>query len=198
MPRCTSAQTLLASPQHTGLYHPHLQAPGSTIFPILGSPKLDHGSALVQNYSWKPHPYGGPTLDGVTSPKPTYILHSPLYMVIENAGMLGFTTRLLKLTQFPQAHSAQSPCPCPHQPTSGRSRMLHDQIHSHIDKGSPFSISSSEPRSALGTKERLISNKIKVQSREEMRKTSPEAVPRPINDKCYTLMSESQGYKSHK
>lgn len=113
MPRCTSAQTLLASPQHTGLYHPHLQAPGSTIFPILGSPKLDHGSALVQNYSWKPHPYGGPTLDGVTSPKPTYILHSPLYMVIENAGMLGFTTRLLKLTQFPQAHSAQSPCPSP-------------------------------------------------------------------------------------
>lgn len=154
---------------------PHLQEWDSTI-----SQFSDHQNWIKDQHWFK-------TAAGILTPmaippwiaSPAY-LYSPLPSVNGNWECLDSSCSLLSL-----------PAP-PYQPTPEKPKMPHGQIHSHTDKGSQFSISSSEPRSALGTNDRmlwLISNKMKVQSRREMRKTSPEATPRPINDKCCTLMS---------
>lgn len=92
--------------------------------------------------------------------------------LIENAGIHHL---LIKAELVPSNSFCSVSLPLLVSPPQGSPRMPHGQIHSHIDKGSQFSILSSEPRSALSTNERmlwLISNKMKVQSRGKIRKTS--------------------------
>ena len=80
VPFCPTFPVLL---QDTELYrwHPHLQAPDSTFAPILRPPKLDQGSALIQNCNCWLYTHRWATLDRIKPHKslptsPTLSLHS--------------------------------------------------------------------------------------------------------------------------
>lgn len=135
-------------------------------------------------------------LDSIASPKPAaYMPHAPVYMVTENAVV---PPHPIKADSVPPTPLCSDSLTFPISPPQGDPESLKVKS-THIL--TIFHLKFRAKVCALGTKERmlwLISSKVKAQSRGEMRKTSPEAAPSPINDKCCTLVSGSQDYKSHK